>query len=235
TNSYANFCAETTNPSPLQEVRHKKKKWMKGFQWIPTTENKDKKNVADFQRHHLYGVIGILVTGGLTQKRRFTNHWGVSPDHDYSRVRECMPRDLFLLFYSRFFHIAPPTGKVDKKDPNYDSKHHIRKFEEALNLAWSKLADPGAWLSYDEQMVKCTSRSMFFIMRYNPKKPIKHGEWFILFGVTSPVVQQPFWRVGRVWTPCMLQFFRGRHDFATCCDYIGRGCVNIMLRMLQAP
>ncbi|CAN0269748.1 unnamed protein product, partial [Pylaiella littoralis] len=49
------------------------------------------------------------------------------------------------------------------------------KFEEALNLAWSKLADPGAWLSYDEQMVECTSRSMFFIMRYNPKKPIKHG------------------------------------------------------------
>lgn len=51
-----------------------------------------------------------------------------------------------------------------------------RKFEEALNRVWSKLADPGAWLSYDEQMVKSTARANFFIMRFNPKKPIKHGE-----------------------------------------------------------
>ncbi|CAN0417718.1 unnamed protein product [Pylaiella littoralis] len=86
-----------------------------------------------------------------------------------------MPRDLFLLFYSRFFHMAAPTGKVDKKDSEYDAKHHVRKFEEALSHAWSKLADPGAWLSYDEQMVKSTARANFFIMRYNPKKPIKHG------------------------------------------------------------
>ncbi|CAN0578052.1 unnamed protein product [Ectocarpus sp. 12 AP-2014] len=37
-----------------------------------------------------------------------------------------MPRDLFVLFYGRFFHLAPATGKLDKADPQYDCKHHIR-------------------------------------------------------------------------------------------------------------
>lgn len=36
--------------------------------------------------------------------------------------------------------------------------------------------DVGAWISYDEQMVKSTARAMFALMRYNPQKPIKHGE-----------------------------------------------------------
>ena len=52
----------------------------------------------------------------------------------------------------------------------------FRKFEDALNLAWSQLADPGKWLSYDEQMVKSTARAMFSLMRFNKCKPIKHGE-----------------------------------------------------------
>ena len=37
-----------------------------------------------------------------------------------------MPRDLFMLFYSRFFHMAPTTTPLSKDDPDNDSKHHCR-------------------------------------------------------------------------------------------------------------
>lgn len=36
--------------------------------------------------------------------------------------------------------------------------------------------DLGAWVSYDEQIVKSTARAMFALLRFNPQKPIKHGE-----------------------------------------------------------
>lgn len=114
TNKYADFCAETADLSSLQEDRCRAKKWKKGFANVPSKESSDGKKVADFQRRHLYGVIGILITSGLTQLPRITHRWGTAPDLDFVWVRECMPRDLFLLFYSRFFHMAPPTGQVDK-------------------------------------------------------------------------------------------------------------------------
>ena len=71
-------------------------------------------------------VMGILITAGITQKRRITDHWGVEAHHNYPLVRACMPRDLFVLFYGRFFHLAPATGKLNKDDPKYDCKHHIK-------------------------------------------------------------------------------------------------------------
>lgn len=125
TNKYADFFAETNNPSPLQEQRHKDKKWKKGWHTVPA-EKKDGKLVAAFTRQHLYGVMGIVMTSGLTQLRRQTDQWGTSPDLDFVWVRQCMPRDFFLLFYSRFFHMAPPIGEVDKNDPSDDAKHHCR-------------------------------------------------------------------------------------------------------------
>ena len=37
----------------------------------------------------------------------------------------------------------------------------------------------GKWVSFDEQMVKCTALFSRGIQRYNPLKPIKHGEFFL--------------------------------------------------------
>lgn len=51
-----------------------------------------------------------------------------------------------------------------------------RELENLLNSAWSTLAVPGEWLSFDEQMVKSTARAMTSLLRYNPAKPIKHGK-----------------------------------------------------------
>ena len=56
-----------------------------------------------------------------------------------------------------------------------------------LNRAWSLLADPGKWLSYDEQMIKSTARAMFSLMRFNKCKPIKHGEFFHDDATLSPL------------------------------------------------
>ena len=39
----------------------------------------------------------------------------------------------------------------------------------------------GKWISFDEQMVKSTALFSRSIQRYNPLKPIKHGE--ICFGI----------------------------------------------------
>ena len=39
----------------------------------------------------------------------------------------------------------------------------------------------GKWISFDEQMVKSTALFSRSIQRYNPFKPIKHGE--ICFGI----------------------------------------------------
>ncbi|CAM9841615.1 unnamed protein product [Pylaiella littoralis] len=58
TNKYADFCAETANPSPLQEERHRDKKWRKGWQELPAEKNADGKLVAASTRQHLHGVMG---------------------------------------------------------------------------------------------------------------------------------------------------------------------------------
>ena len=49
------------------------------------------------------------------------------------------------------------------------------------------MADPGKWLSYDEQMIKSTARAMFSLMRFNKCKPIKHGEFFHDDATLSPL------------------------------------------------
>ena len=51
-----------------------------------------------------------------------------------------------------------------------------REFEDLLNTAWSTIVTPGAWLSFNEQMIKSTAVAMRGILRFNPLKPIKHGE-----------------------------------------------------------
>ena len=51
-----------------------------------------------------------------------------------------------------------------------------RELEQAFNSCGSALVESGAWLSYDEQMVKSSARSMFSLMRFNKCKSIKHGE-----------------------------------------------------------
>ena len=56
-----------------------------------------------------------------------------------------------------------------------------------LNRAWSLLADPGKWLSYDEQMIKSTARAMLSLMRFNKCTAIKHGEFFHADVTESPL------------------------------------------------
>ena len=46
--------------------------------------------------------------------------------------------------------------------PNPLTQLHSREFEDVLNRAWSLLADPGKWLSYDEQMIKSTARAVSY-------------------------------------------------------------------------
>ena len=93
---------------------------------MPSKEQPDGTKVYGFERMHLFGMIVILITAGLTQKRRLADHWGKGFHDDYILVRSSMPRDLFMLFYSRFFHMAPTTTPLSKDDPDYDSKHHCR-------------------------------------------------------------------------------------------------------------
>ncbi|CAB1112026.1 unnamed protein product [Ectocarpus sp. CCAP 1310/34] len=124
---YVNFCADESDPPPEhQEDRHRRKKVVRGFQEVPSKEMADGSREYAFERKHLYGVMGILITTRLTKKPRIIDYWGVEAHDNYPLVRACMPRDLFILFYGRFFHLAPPTGKLNKDDPQYDSKHHIR-------------------------------------------------------------------------------------------------------------
>ena len=135
TNGYVDFCTNTDNPSPLQQERHRKKKLTSGFSSVPSKTKPDGSIVYGFERMHLYGMIGILITAGLTQKSRLSEHWGTGPHDDYPLVRSCMPRDLFMLFYSRFFHMAPTITPLHKDDPDYDSKHHCRYLHAVVFLA----------------------------------------------------------------------------------------------------
>ncbi|CAB1097497.1 unnamed protein product [Ectocarpus sp. CCAP 1310/34] len=105
-----NFCADESDP-PLehQEPRHRAKKVTRGFQTVPYRDLADGSREYAFEHKHLYGVMGILITAGITQNRRITDHWGMELHDNYPLVRACMPRDLFVLFYGRFFHLAPAT------------------------------------------------------------------------------------------------------------------------------
>ena len=121
TNNYVAFCTETENPSPLQQPRHRKV--TRGFSSVPSKEKPDGTKVYGFERMHLFGMIGILITAGLTQKRRLADHWGTEVHDDYILVWSCMPPDLFMLFYSRFFHMAPTTTPLSKDDPDLSLIH----------------------------------------------------------------------------------------------------------------
>lgn len=135
---------DQTNSSPPQE------EWDKtGGPWsgsdeqeVPSTEeNPDDSEVSVFERRHLrgsevcvferkhlHGFMGIFITASLTQTRRLSDHWALGPMDDYPLVRNCMPCDLFMLFYSRFFQTPPPTAlELPKHHPDYnDPKNHIR-------------------------------------------------------------------------------------------------------------
>lgn len=118
---YIDFC---TTPSDRRQARHREKKTTKGHSEVTKIEV-DGIQVDGFDRNHVYGLLGILLIMGITQKRRMAHHWGVSAYDNYPMIRSCMPRDLLFLFYSRFFHMAS-AAPVDKQHPNYDAKHHIR-------------------------------------------------------------------------------------------------------------
>lgn len=85
-----------------------------------------------FERKHIYGMLGITITMGLTKKTRMRKHWSRSLHDDYPLVRACMPRDLFELLYCRFIHCsdgnAPPRllDEDNTPNPDFDSKWHIR-------------------------------------------------------------------------------------------------------------
>lgn len=51
-----------------------------------------------------------------------------------------------------------------------------RRFEELLNEAWSTLAAPGEWLSFDEHAVKTEARATHSLSRFSKSEPVKQGE-----------------------------------------------------------
>lgn len=73
----------------------------------------------------MLGVIGIVITMGLVKLPEFSNHWCTGAFHDFTLVRQCMPRELFFLIYSRFFHMAP-AGQPARDEEGFDSLHCIR-------------------------------------------------------------------------------------------------------------
>ena len=84
-----------------------------------------------FEDKHIYGMLGIMITMGLTKKDTMRKHWSLSVHDNYPLVRECMQRDMFELLYSRFVHCS--DGNARKRElpngepnPEYDSKWHIR-------------------------------------------------------------------------------------------------------------
>ncbi|CAB1112099.1 unnamed protein product [Ectocarpus sp. CCAP 1310/34] len=77
-----------------QEDRHRKKKVVRGFQEVPSKKMANGSRENAFERKHLYGVMGILITAGLTKKPRIIDHWAVGAHDNYPLVRACMPRDL---------------------------------------------------------------------------------------------------------------------------------------------
>lgn len=85
-----------------------------------------------FEKEHIYGMVGVMITMGLTRKSRMRKHWSLSIRDNYPLVRQCMQRDLFELLYCRFLHCsdgsAPPRYlETGEENPDFDSKWHIRR------------------------------------------------------------------------------------------------------------
>ena len=102
-----------------------------------------------FEVKHIYGMIGILVTMGLTKKTRMRKHWSMDVNDDYELVRKCMPRDFFELLYCRFLHFSDanaPPAKVCSD--NGTPKAGVSSDEKA----------PSAKMSFDED----ASRAVVF-------------------------------------------------------------------------
>lgn len=70
--------------------------------------------------------MGILITAGITKKRQITDHGGTGPFDECPMVRKCMPRDVFLLFYSRLLHVVSAIGHVEEDGSADESAHRIR-------------------------------------------------------------------------------------------------------------
>ncbi|CAN0416793.1 unnamed protein product [Pylaiella littoralis] len=172
TNDYFTFCTTTPtrNEDDKREDRHKAKEPTNGRASWPD---------GGITANMMYTVIGIVLTLGLVRLPEIANHWDVSDYHDFKLVRQSMTRDMFLLIYSRFFHMAPAPSPKRHPDGSYDegwdALWHIRAFETMLNETWSGACLVGQWISFDEQMVLCVGRTAKFMLRYMPKKPIKNG------------------------------------------------------------
>lgn len=131
TNAYVKHC--TTEPQPGEEDTrrpHQVKK-SRTLGQITLDDPEIEGQGQPFLEQHIHGLVGILITMGLTKKSRMRKHWSTSEHDNYPLVRRCMQRDLFELLYCRFIHCsdpnAPPRLLPDGEDnPAYDSKWHIR-------------------------------------------------------------------------------------------------------------
>lgn len=130
TNAYVKHC--TTEPpagEPDTRKDHQKaKSATAGFKKLNVPVDCEG---GAFEEGHIHGMVGIIISMGLTRKFRMRNHWGEGPHDNYPLVRQCMQRDLFELLYCRFLHWsdpnAPPRKLPDGEDnPAFDSKWHIR-------------------------------------------------------------------------------------------------------------
>ena len=67
---YLNVCADESEPPPKhQDDRHRAKKLTSGYESVPWKEREDGPRIYAFEREHLYGIMGILIIAGITQKR----------------------------------------------------------------------------------------------------------------------------------------------------------------------
>ncbi|CAN0213023.1 unnamed protein product, partial [Ectocarpus sp. 12 AP-2014] len=168
TNGYVEHC--TTEPAKGEmDTRRKHQRDKKRTHGHVTLEDPAEPDQGNpFEEENIYGMVGIMITMGLTKKTRMRKHWSTSAHDDYPLVRQCMTRDKFELLYCRFIHCsdanAPSRFLDDGEDnPEYDSKWHIRLLEEILNSAWAENVDINQWLAYDEQMVKSVSTFSKFL------------------------------------------------------------------------
>ena len=90
-------------------------------QEVPWKTPRGGTEVTRFERKHLYGVLGICITTGITRKQRLADHWGLGPFDNYLLIRACMPYDLFMLFYesSTFLQVDPAINRIDRNHPAF--------------------------------------------------------------------------------------------------------------------
>ena len=68
----------------------------------------------------MLGVIGIVMTMGLVKLPELSNHWCTGAFHDFTLVRQCMPREFVFLIYTRFFHMTP-AGQAARGEAGFES------------------------------------------------------------------------------------------------------------------